>query len=170
MQLDNFQERFVTQIIQPFQDDHIEDIKIAKGLNEAQSSGVESMFQEMAKGKLLVETSPRKAHGQHHIDFEQPSRDSPPDNPKTSPRQYQADNMGIVEKLTKVAKPHTRQVSALVGGLAPTSDSATPFRRGMDVTQKTQTNAFAEILQLLHKNSFIRDLGQENMTKLAAEI
>jgi hypothetical protein len=164
LQLENFQERFVTQIIQPFQDDQIEDIKVVKG-HEGQSSGVVSIFQEMEK-RLLVETSPRKGHGQRHIEFEQPSRDSPPGNPQTSPRQYQADNMGIVEK----SKSHTRQTSALLGQAANTSDIAAPFPRGADVTPRAHHSALGEILQLLQKNSFIRDLGQDNMMKLAAEM
>ena len=118
-----------------------------------------------------METSPRKAHGQHHIEFENRSRDSPPENPKTSPRQYQADNMGIIENLAKAGKAHTRQASALPLGLAPTnSGSATPFGKGADVTQKTHQTAFTEILPLLYKNAFIRDLGQESMMKLAAEM
>ena len=79
--------------------------------------------------------------------------------------------MGIVENLRNVAQPHKRQTSAPAPGQAPNnSDGASPLQKGKDAAQKPQHNAFAEILQLLYKNSFIRDLGQENMMKLAAEM
>lgn len=82
--------------------------------------------------------------------------------------------MGIVENLLKIVKPHTRQATALVGGHArPVGlESSTNLRRGVDTTQKTSENLTtnADLLQILYKNSFVRDFDLENILKLAAEL
>lgn len=124
----------------------------------------------MEKGKLLVETSPRKAHGQHHLDLERASRDSPLENLRTSPRQFVPEKTDAVGSLANVAKAHKRQASAVVPGQVPkNSESASLRQECAGLAQKSQ-RALAEALPLLNENPFIRDLGQENMIKLASEM
>lgn len=158
---DAARERAAPRIEEPYPGDSTEDVKIGKGKN-ARSSGKESLFQEMERGKLVVETSPRKVHGEPQLDLDRAKRQSPQANRRTSPSAYLSVEANGVGTLAGAAKGHRRLASEVVPGRTPKQASDAAARKEPACFVQKSQLPMAEVLALLNKNQFIKGLGEEN--------